>query len=94
MSAATALSLAPTTAAVLGAPLLAAGFARDVGAALIVGYAGVLVLSAVHAGMRFRSLAVGLLQPFAIIASQVAYSYGFVGGLMERAAQDVATAKL
>jgi glycosyltransferase involved in cell wall biosynthesis len=80
LSAATALSLAPAGAAVTGCALLAAGVTR-VGAGLVVAYAGALVLSGAHAALRFRSAAVGALEPPAVVASQAAYFAGFVRGL-------------
>jgi glycosyltransferase involved in cell wall biosynthesis len=82
LSAATALSLAPALAAVVGAVLLfAGGTLRTVGLVLLLAYAAALVLSGVHAAVRFRSVAVGLLEPPAVVVSQVAYLGGFVRGL-------------
>jgi hypothetical protein len=37
----------------------------------------------VHAALRFRSLAVGLLEPAAVVASELTYVYGFVRGFIE-----------
>jgi hypothetical protein len=79
LSAATALSLAPAVAGVAGAVLLAVG--NEIGLVLLLAYAAALVLSGIHAAVRFRSFAVGLLEPLAVIASQAAYLVGFVLGL-------------
>jgi glycosyltransferase involved in cell wall biosynthesis len=85
LSAATARSLAPAAAAVVGGSMLAAGGrARTIGLVLVVGYAGALTASGVHAALRFRSLAVGLLEPPAVVASQIAYAGGFIRGLAQR----------
>jgi glycosyltransferase involved in cell wall biosynthesis len=82
LSLATAASLAPTVAAAVGAVLLAAGVhLGTVGAALVLAYAAALAASGLHASLRFRSLAVGVLQPPAVVASQAAYMAGFVRGL-------------
>ncbi len=82
LSLATAVSLAPTMAAVVGAVLLVAGVhLGTVGAALVIAYAAALAASGLHASLRFRSFAVGLLQPPAVVASQAAYMVGFVRGL-------------
>ena len=82
LSAATALSLAPAVAAVVGAALLlAGGTLRDVGLVLVLAYAAALVLSGIHAAIRFRSLLVGALEPLAVVASQAAYLLGFGAGL-------------
>jgi glycosyltransferase involved in cell wall biosynthesis len=82
LSLATALSLAPTTAAAVGGVLLAVGISfGSIGAALVLAYAAALAASGLHASLRFRSLAVGLLQPPAVVASQAAYMVGFVRGL-------------
>src|SRR4029453_19393451 len=62
LSRATAVSLAPAPAAILGVVLLAAGgTAQKIGLVLVLAYAAALVLSGMHAGLRFRSLAVGVL---------------------------------
>jgi glycosyltransferase involved in cell wall biosynthesis len=82
LSSATALSLAPAGAAVAGGALLAAG-ATTVGAGLVLAYAGALALSGAHAALRFRSVAVGVLEPPAVVASQAAYLAGFVRGLSQ-----------
>ena len=85
LSGATALSLAPAAAAVAGAALLlVGGGARTVGIVLLLAYAAALAASGVHAGVRFRSLAVTFLQPLAVVASQAAYLAGFMRGLTER----------
>jgi glycosyltransferase involved in cell wall biosynthesis len=82
LSAATALSLAPAVAGIVGAICLAVGGSvRTVGLVLVLAYAAALALSGIHAAVRFRSLAVGLLEPFAVVASQAAYLVGFAFGL-------------
>jgi len=82
LSAATALSLAPALGGLLGLILLAAGGTlRDVGAVLVLAYFAALVLSGIHAAIRFHSLAVGALEPPAVVASQAAYLVGFALGL-------------
>jgi glycosyltransferase involved in cell wall biosynthesis len=82
LSRATALSLAPAAAAVLGAGLLlAGGTLHRVGFVLVLAYTAALVLSGVHAAIRFRSVAVGALEPAAVVASQAAYLTGFALGL-------------
>jgi glycosyltransferase involved in cell wall biosynthesis len=82
LSMATALSLAPAVAAIAGAVLLAAGGTlRTIGIVLLLAYAGALVLSGLHAAVRFHSLAVGALEPLAVVASQAAYVVGFAAGL-------------
>jgi hypothetical protein len=53
----------------------------SVGVALVLAYAAALAASGLHASLRFRSLAVGFLQPPAVVASQAAYMVGFVRGL-------------
>ena len=80
-----ALSLAPAVAAVVGLVLLffAGGRLQDVGLALVLAYAVALLLSGVHAAVRFRSLAVGALEPVAVVASQAAYLAGFARGLTD-----------
>jgi glycosyltransferase involved in cell wall biosynthesis len=85
LSGATALSLVPAAAAVVGAVLvLLGGGARTAGFVLLLAYGAALIVSGIHAALRFRSLAVGLLQPFAVVASQAIYLAGFVRGVMER----------
>ena len=82
LSRATALSLVPILAAILGvAFLIAGGVLWVIGLALVLAYAAALLLSGLHAALRFRSLVVGLLQPAAVIGSQVAYLAGFALGL-------------
>jgi glycosyltransferase involved in cell wall biosynthesis len=84
LSGATALSLGPAAAAVVGATfVLVGGGLRDAGLALLVAYGVVLTVSGIHAAARFRSLALGVLQPPAVLASQATYVVGFVRGLME-----------
>jgi glycosyltransferase involved in cell wall biosynthesis len=83
ISRATALSLAPAVSATIGLALLFAGGAlRTAGLVLVLIYAGALSASGLHAGLRFRSAAVGLLEPPAVVASQVVYAFGFVRGLL------------
>lgn len=85
LSGATALSLLPPAAAVAGGALvLAEGVAYPLGLALVIAYVVVLGLSGIHAAARFRSLAIGVLEPPAVVASQVAYVCGFVRGVAER----------
>jgi hypothetical protein len=82
LSGATALSLAPAVAGVLGAALLiAGGTAGEIGLVLVLAYAAALMLSGIHAAIRFRSLVVGALEPPAVVASQAAYLLGFGAGL-------------
>jgi glycosyltransferase involved in cell wall biosynthesis len=82
LSLATALSLAPALGALLGLILLAAGgTVGEVGLALVLAYVAALALSGIHAALRFHSLAVGALEPPAVVASQGAYLVGFVLGL-------------
>ncbi len=82
LSRATALSLAPAVAAVVGAALLfAGGTLQRVGLVLVLAYAAALLLSGIHAAVRFRSVAVGALEPPAVVASQAAYLVGFALGL-------------
>jgi len=82
LSGATALSLAPAVAAIAGCVLLVAGGTlRTVGLALVLAYVAALILSGVHAAVRFRSLVVGALEPPAVVASQAAYLLGFGAGL-------------
>ena len=85
LSGATALSLVPLAAAVAGAVLVLVGDGvRTVGFVLLLAYAAALAASGIHAALRFRSVVVGLLQPPAVVASQVVYLCGFVRGLTER----------
>ena len=85
LSAATARSVGPAAAAVAGGALvLFGGAARTTGAVLVVAYAGALTASGIHAAARFRSPAVGVLEPPAVVASQLAYAAGFILGLAER----------
>jgi glycosyltransferase involved in cell wall biosynthesis len=82
LSAATAVSLAPGLAAGAGIVLVALGGARrTTGIALVLVYAGALAASGVHAGVRFRSAAVAVLEPMAVVASQVVYCGGFARGV-------------
>jgi glycosyltransferase involved in cell wall biosynthesis len=82
LSGATALSLAPALGALLGLMLLAVGgTAGEVGFALVLAYVAALVASGIHAAVRFHSVAVGALEPAAVVASQAAYLVGFALGL-------------
>jgi hypothetical protein len=82
LSGATARSLAPATAAITGgALLLIGGGVHTTGLILVILYAGALAASGIHAAVRFRSLAVGVLEPVAVLATQAAYVCGFVRGL-------------
>jgi len=82
LSGATALSLAPLLAALAGVALLAAeGAAGLVGLVLVLAYVAALVLSGLHASIRFRSALVGLLEPPAVVLTQAAYLVGFAAGL-------------
>jgi glycosyltransferase involved in cell wall biosynthesis len=83
ISGATALSLAPATAAVLGVVLLVSDRSLHAGGVvLILVYVCALLVSALHAALRFRSIVVGALEPFALIATQMTYAAGFVRGLV------------
>jgi glycosyltransferase involved in cell wall biosynthesis len=83
LSRATALSLAPAAAGLAGVALLfTGGIGHAVGLALVLAYASTLLASGLHAALRFHSPLVGVLEPFALIATQVAYVAGFVRGLM------------
>jgi hypothetical protein len=82
LSLATALSLAPALAALVGAVFLGIGGALFVpGLVLVLVYAGALLASGLHAVLRFRSLAVGALEPPAVVTGQLAYLAGFVRGV-------------
>jgi hypothetical protein len=82
LSVATALSFAPALAAVVGtAFLLSGGALHTPGLVLVLAYVGALLVNAVHAAARFRSVAVGIVEPFAVVASQAAYLAGFARGL-------------
>jgi glycosyltransferase involved in cell wall biosynthesis len=84
LSGASALSLAPAAAAVLGGTfLIVGGSLRDVGLGLLVAYAIALAASGIHAAARFHSPLLGLLQPPAVVGSQAAYLLGFLRGLIE-----------
>ena len=89
LSRATALSLAPAAAGIIGAGLLfVRGAVHTAGLVLVFVYAAALAVSGVHAAVRFRALAVGALEPPAVIASQLVYLAGFVRGVSERAGRD------
>ena len=85
LSGATALSLVPLSAAVAGgAIVLADGALYPLGLGLVIAYAAALAASGIHAAARFRSPAIGVLEPPAVVANQIAYVCGFVRGLAER----------
>jgi hypothetical protein len=85
LSGSTAVSVVPAVAAATGAVLvLAGGPAAGAGAVLVLAYAAMLVFSGLHAGIRFRSPAVAVLQPPAVVATHASYLYGFVRGLLGR----------
>jgi hypothetical protein len=85
LSGATALSLAPAVAAIVGVVLLVAGGTlQKIGLVLILAYVAALCLSGMHAALRFRSLAVGVLEPPAVIGSQAAYLVGFLRGVTKQ----------
>lgn len=85
---ATALSVAPAGVALVGvALLLVDGQARAAGLALILVYGAALLVSGIHAAGRFRSVPVGFLQPFAVVASQAVYLAGFARGVVRRRAE-------
>jgi glycosyltransferase involved in cell wall biosynthesis len=87
LSRATALSLAPVLAGIVGVVLLVAGGPlRVIGLSLALAYVAALLLSGIHAALRFRSAIVGLLQPAAVLGSQAAYLAGFALGLRSRSA--------
>jgi glycosyltransferase involved in cell wall biosynthesis len=89
LSAATALSLAPAAGALLGVVFLAVGGALwQPGLVLVLLYATALIISGLRAGVRFRSFAVGLLEPLAIVPSQGAYLVGFARGLATGSSAD------
>jgi hypothetical protein len=84
LSGASALSLAPVAAAVIGGTLVILdGSLRDVGLGLLFAYAIALAVSGIHAAARFHSPLLGLLQPPAVVVSQAAYLLGFLRGLIE-----------
>jgi hypothetical protein len=57
---------------------------QEIGLVLVLAYAAALALSGIHAALRFRSLAVGVLEPPAVIGSQAAYLVGFLRGVTTR----------
>jgi glycosyltransferase involved in cell wall biosynthesis len=92
LSRATALSLAPLLAGIVGVALLAVGgAARAAGIVLVLAYVAALMLSGLHAAVRFRSLLVGIAEPLAVVATQAVYLVGFVRGLTSRSAGAVPT---
>lgn len=80
LSAATALAFAPVGAAIIGIVLLATG-ATAPGLVLVLLCAAALLVSGLRAAIRFRSLAVGVLEPLAVVGSHAAYLAGFLRGL-------------
>jgi hypothetical protein len=64
--------------------LLVGGQWRFLGVVLLLGYLAALLVSAVLAGLHFRSTVVGILMSFAMVATQVAYVVGFAAGLLKR----------
>jgi glycosyltransferase involved in cell wall biosynthesis len=83
LSGATARSLAPLLAALVGLVLLVIGGAVAVaGLVLVLAYIAALVLSGLHAAIRFRSALVGLLEPPAVVVTQAAYLVGFAAGFV------------
>ncbi|TMK69896.1 MAG: glycosyltransferase [Actinobacteria bacterium] len=84
LSSATALSLAPAGAGVVGIALLAAGDGTRLAGIVVLLVCGAgLLVSGLHAALRFRSPVVGLLEPPAVVASELTYVYGFVRGFIE-----------
>jgi hypothetical protein len=85
LSLATALSLLPIAAALVGVGLLVVGhgLVRITGLALVAVYVVLLLLSALLAAVRFRSLTTGLLALPALVATQAAYIGGFLVGLVK-----------
>ena len=84
LSIATALSVVPLVAAVVSLGLVFVdGATRIVGLAVLAVYCGALVLTALFAALRLRSISVGLLTPIVVVLTQAAYVVGFVRGLME-----------
>lgn len=85
LSGASARALSPLVAALVGSALLLfGGPLHTVGLVLVLAYAGALVLSGLHAALRFRSALIGVLQPVAVVATQAAYLCGFLQGLLVR----------
>jgi len=82
LSLASALSLAPLGAAIVGAVFVAVGGTlRTIGLVLLLAYVAALAASGIHAAARFGSALVGLAEPLAVVATQAAYLVGFVRGL-------------
>jgi glycosyltransferase involved in cell wall biosynthesis len=86
LSVATLLSLVPLLAGAVGLVSLAvgAGAVRVVGAVLVAAYGLAVLVPSALGGLRFHSLAVGLLAAPALVATQLAYVSGFVRGLFRR----------
>jgi len=86
VSSATALSLLPAACAVAGVLLLGlgSGVAATTGVVLVAAYGVAVAGSAILAGLRFRSVAVGLLAGPALVMTQAAYVAGFLRGFAAR----------
>ena len=87
LSLGTALSFAPLAAALAAVALLFGdGAWRTFGIVLLVAYLAALGVSGLLAALRFRSVVVGLVVPFAVVATEAAYAFGFIRGLLGAAA--------
>ncbi len=69
-------------AAGLSLVILGGGAARSAGIALTVAYVGTIVIAASIAGLRFRSLHVGLLSAVGLVATNAAYVVACGAGLL------------
>ena len=84
LSAATALSVVPLVAGIVAIGLvLIGGVARTVGLVVLAAYGIGLVLTAIFAAFRLRSIGVGLLTPIVVIPTQAVYVVGFARGLFD-----------
>jgi glycosyltransferase involved in cell wall biosynthesis len=84
LSVATAFSVGPFVAALAAVVLVAlGGTARTVGFVVLAAYGIGLVVTSALAALRFRSLAVGVLTPGAVVLTQCAYVAGFARGLLD-----------
>jgi glycosyltransferase involved in cell wall biosynthesis len=84
LSAATAFSVGPLVAALAAIVLIAlGGTARTVGLVVLAVYVVGLVVTSGLAALRFRSFAVAVLMPVAIVLTQCAYVAGFARGLVD-----------
>ena len=93
LSAATALSVVPLVAGIVAIGLvLIGGVARTVGLVVLAAYGIGLVLTAIFAAFRLRSIGVGLLTPIVVVPTQAVYVVGFARGLFDsrRARRSVA----